>query len=349
MKISPFITLLSLLYFSVNTLSGLEQVQTQIATPFDFGQDSNRIVQIIKPESSEDYVSDLSQSLDFSQMGIDDFFHRFNHKLYGELVLPNGALSVHVIGFCRQGLATEQESDFYNSLFRVFCRRIKSAPYMDAEDVQYFIGKLPELLGYLYESEQKNNSSKSVVKEMLYDELSNNFEVLQERPEQFIDNLSRKICSNFMRLDPVQKGDVSPLKLRTSILKITDAALSKMVWAHPYNKEIWTSYKGIIGNILNLKVHHILNDHEDVKDLIDSATIQFCHFVNLAGGLLPVEFYHAVHEDLKTHIPGLDDYEEELDSISTLREIIQATMIENVAKSIAKERFGIITQEIMKS
>ena len=184
MRINSFFTVLMLLYLNVNFISGLENVATRPVSPLDFDQDSNRIVQIIKPESTEDYLEDLSQPLDFSPMGIDEFFHRFNHKLYAQLVLPNGALGVHVVSFCRQGYETEQGPDFYNSLFRIFTRRIKATPYMDAQDVEYFIGKLPDLLSYLYEADHKSNSPRTVVKNLLYDELSNNFEVLQEQPDR---------------------------------------------------------------------------------------------------------------------------------------------------------------------
>ena len=313
----------------------------------DFDQDSNRVVQIIKPESPEDYLEDLSQELDFSPMGIDEFFHRFNHKLYAELVLPNGALGVHVVSFCRQGYETEQGPDFYNSLFRIFTRRIKATPYMDAQDVEYFIGKLPDLLSYLYEADYKSNSPRTVVKNLLYDELSNNFEVLQEQPDRFLEKLSKQICSKFIQYDNNQKGDVTIHKLRTAIMKILDASLSKIAWAQPYDKGVWDSYKQILANIQHLKLHHIVTDSEDIKDLIDTATIRFCHFVNIAATQLPLDFYHTVHEELKSHIVGIDDFEEELDSISTTREIIQATMIENVAKAVAREKFGMLPQDAM--
>ncbi|OGB96858.1 hypothetical protein A3F06_00595 [candidate division TM6 bacterium RIFCSPHIGHO2_12_FULL_36_22] len=350
MKISPFLTVIfTLLYCNVNFVSGLENVPTRPLSPLDFDQDSNRIVQIIKPETIEDYVEDLSQPLDFSQLGIDEFFHRFNHKLYAQLVLPHGALSVHVIAFCRQGAESEQGPDFYNSLFRIFTRRIKATQYMDALDVEYFITKLPDLLSYLYEAEQKNSSAKLAVKDILYDDLSNKFELLQEQPETFLENLSKKICAKFIQYDSAQKGDVTIHKLRITIMKILDACLSKLAWSQPYDRDIWDNFKLILQAILHLKLHHIITDSEDIKDLIDTATIRFCHFVNLTGGLLPVDFYHAVNEDLKSHIMGIDDFEEELDCISTMREIIQATMIENVGKAVAKERFGLLAQENMQS
>ncbi|HJM68869.1 MAG TPA: hypothetical protein QGF02_02900 [Candidatus Babeliales bacterium] len=348
MKLSPFfITISTLLYCSVNFVSGLENVPTKQVSPFDFDQDNNRIVQIIKPESPEDYIEDLSQPLDFSQLGIDEFFHRFNHKLYAQLVLPNGALSVHVVGFCRQGVESEQGPDFYNSLFRIFTRRIKATQYMDGLDVEYFISKLPDLLSYLYENEQKNSSAKSAVKDMLYDDLSNKFELLQEQPETFLENLSKKICSKFLQYDSTQKGDVTTHKLRIAVMKILDACLARLAWSQPYDREIWESYKQILQGILHLKLHHIITDSEDIKDLVDTATLRFCHFVNLTGSQLPVDFYQTVNEDLKSHVMGIDDFEEELECISTIREIIQATMIENVGKAVAKERFGLLAQEDM--
>lgn len=343
MRISSHFAILMLLYLTANFCMGLDNVTDRPISPFDFDVDNSRIVQIIKPESTEDYVEDLVQPIDFSQMGIDDFFHRFNHKLYVQEVLRYGGLRTHLLSFCDEGVASEQGADFYHSLFRIFTRRVKATPCIDAEDLCVFLERLPNILSYLYLPQMRIKHPQVVVKDMLCSELNKNFDLFQEHPEAFLDKLSKDVCARVLHYDMPIKGEVDNTKLRNVTIKLIDSCLAKVAWSPPYDKEIWYSFKHILKSIMQLKMNHIIEDTDDIKDLIDTAVMRFCHNINVIGGKFSMDFYEAVREDLQSHIVGLDDFEEELEVLSTLREILQATMIENVGRAKAREKFGLIT------
>jgi hypothetical protein len=223
---------------------------------------------------------------------------------------------------------------------------MKAVNGIDAPDVTYFVGKLPTFLAHLFESPRDAMSAAQFsIQYMLYDQLSNNFESLQEDPEKFLNGVSTAICSSFFKKYLGTEDMMSIETLRGSTIKLVDICLSKMTWDISDGPAMWNNIKTTMNNILKLQDENIVINKRDVKELLDSLIIRLCYFVDLLGASIPMEFYQAVHEDLKHEIPGLDDFEEDLESLSSLREIVQATMMDNVSKSIAKNKFGIVAKK----
>ncbi|HBR70693.1 TPA: hypothetical protein DIC20_01260 [Candidatus Dependentiae bacterium] len=314
--------LLLVLPFFIQLINCKEASQNLISKTLNNVADIE-IITLHKDQNGDPTIDELQKNIVFSPSGLTCYFkHIYNCHKYTQEALPALPFK-HFEEFLRHGINTKQTRTYTKAVFRLFDKKFKAVPYINADELIPFLQKLPDLLEKDLEPDQNR---KFFVKRLIHFELEHNFEKLKQDPELFIDNLAEKIVESDFTIG----NEINRNQLRFSITKLIDTCLGKIMWS-PTDKDIWTNFMNIGKELNNLKEKGIISDSDDLDDCQWTLTTRFCFFLSLAGSTLSFEFYNQACEELTKGVQHLDIIPEQEELILSKAAQIKDTIVQNYA------------------
>lgn len=303
----------------------------------------NELIGLNKSDNVEPTFEELCRPVTFTPSGITCFFkHVYNVEKYAQEVLPELPFN-HLEQFLTHGIKTNQPRSYPKAVFRLFEKKFKAVPYINAAEFETFVQKLPDLTKlYL---EPNLTARKQTVKKIMRSELETNFDAFKQNPDTFLDNLAEKIVTS----EQLNAHEVTMEHLQYNIVKFIDTCLNKIIWSPSDKEDVWASFIKIGKDLGTLKEQGIVRSAEDLDDCLWTLTTRFCLFLSLSGSDLPLEFYEKAREDIHKGIACLDSIEEQEDLMTTKRSCVQDAIIRSAAKSYARGTFGILSDTTTKA
>lgn len=320
MKRSPL--LLLVLLFLIQLINSKDASGNLISRTLNNVADIE-IITLNKDQNGDPTLDELHKNIFFSPSGLTCYLkHIYNCPKYAQEALPALPFK-HLEEFLKHGIKTKQARSYTKAVFRLFDKKFKAVPFINADELIPFLQKLPDLLEKDLEPDQ---NSKFFVKRLIRFELEHNFEKLKQDPDLFIDNLAEKIVESDLSIG----NEVNRNQLRFSITKFIDTCLNKAIWS-PTDNDIWINFMNIGKELNTLKEKGIIKDSDDLDDCQWTLTTRFCFFLSLAGSTLSFEFYNQACEELAKGIQHLDDITEQEELILSKAAQIKDTIIQNYA------------------
>jgi hypothetical protein len=242
--------------------------------------------------------------------------------------------------FLRHGKQTNQGRKYPDATLRLFKLQIGKCEGLSAGALTDLLTELPHLVDYLFvDQSTKSENKKRAVKTVLYREFLSKFKELSANPAAFFDHLADEVL---MVANPDAHQEVSTDHLRQIIVRFIETCIGKLFW-DPSDKTTWANIKQIGDLLGRLREQNIITDKDDLNDLCWSLVHRVCHFVNVFGPELPMDFYEEVRKEIQNPCCTLLTLEEQEQLISTKCQVLERTVIEGVAKHHAEE-LGILTQ-----
>jgi len=299
-----------------------------------------QIITINKDSKSEPSLEDLCRGITFSPSGLTCYFkHIYNCPKYAQELLPALPFK-HLEEFLQHGISTNQPRTYTKAVFRLFDKKFKAVPYINAEEIVPFIKKLPTLLEKCLETEQ---DKKSFIKKLLRFELENNFELLKNDPDTFLDTVAEKIVESD---GACIENDINCNELRFSITRFIDTCLNKVIWSPSDKQNVWNSFIAIGQEISALKDTKVIKDNDDLDDCQWTLTTRFCLFLSLSGSDLPLEFYNEARDNLHQGIEHLDKLHEQEELILSKSAQIKESIMEGYSRAQGRDH-GLISEEVV--
>lgn len=179
------------------------------------------------------------QPLQMTAAGLHCFFDQlYNSKRYVEDFYPNNF--THLEQFLEHGLQTHQERGYAKAIISLFSQKTKGCMYISAYAFDDLLAQLPRLVGHHFTHPAKSaDQKKKEIKQILWQEFLNNFDVCKENPHQFFDAISETIVKT---VDPDAQQTVNTEYLRQTIIRFVENGLGKVLW-DPTDRNIWKSVK----------------------------------------------------------------------------------------------------------
>jgi len=321
--------LLLLLCFTqlINYTSAKNAISNTVAHVLD-----NELISIRKDEYIEPTIEELSQPVIFTPSGITCFInHRYNVEKYAQEVLPELPFN-HLEQFLVHGLRTNQPRSYTKAVFRLFEKKFKAVPYINAAEFESFVQRLPELIKLYLAPNQA--ARKRTVKMIMRSEMETNFDAFKQNPDAFLDNLAEKIVTS----EQADIHEVTLEHLQYNMAKFIDTCLNKIIWSPSDKDDVWANFIKIGKGLNTLKEQGVVRSTDDLDDCLWTLTTRFCLFLSLSGADLPVEFYEKACKEIHRGIACLDNIEEQEDLMLTKRACVHDAILKNVAKSYENAR-----------
>ena len=297
-----------------------------------------------QPTDARPPVPDLDlflQPLHMTTAGVQSFFENlYNSKRYTEDFYPNNF--THLEQFLEHGAQTQQEKSYTKAIFSLFSQKTKGCLYISAYAFDDLLAQLPRLVGYHFEQSAKTaEQKKQEIKQILWQEFLNNFEVCKTNPHQFFDNISDSVLN---AVDPDAHEEISSEYLRQNIIRFIESSLGKILW-DPTDKNIWNNVKSIGDHLVELTKHNIITNLDDLNDIAWSLVHRLCYFVEITGSELPLAFYEEVNLDLQNPTQELRLLEEQEELAESKKSMLEHVIFEGIARQHARE-YGLITEAL---
>ena len=211
------------------------------------------VISINRNQFEEPTLDELHKAITFTPSGLTCYFkHIYNCSKYAQEALPALPFK-HLEEFLIHGNKTNQPRSYTKAVFRLFDKKFKSIPFINAEELIPFLKKLPELLEKDLETDK---TKKFFISRLIRFELENKFENLKRDPDNFLDNLAEKIIESDFDID----SDINKSQLQFTITKFIDTCLNKAIWS-PTDKDIWKNFMDIGKELNNLEEKNIIRDN----------------------------------------------------------------------------------------
>jgi len=261
--------------------------------------------------------------------------------------------SSHVVQFLELSNELDLGTETVYVCLRLFYNKIKGCELVDDTVVGSLLEAMPENLEHHF-VESRPTTDLTFVKKNLENMLLNKFTYhmpeFRASPDTFLSTLSTEITQYFQ--EEVSNTEKERLaretreRLRNTIVKLFEVALTKTIWQPAEHKTIWKSFTGIAQGFQNLGSHGIIDHSDDLDDLLWSLIHRFCFFLDLAGASLPSSFYAEVEKDLRNGTVFFLEYQEQDEAIATKKDILIGALLQAKAKALAYEKSGIITMPL---
>lgn len=243
------------------------------------------------------------------------------------------------------GVQTHQSPVYAQSVFKLFSNIIKGAHYINATTLSHTLAQFPHHLER-YFSTVKNqryathhtgdtgllfDQFKSTVNNMLYIKFSSEYEFFRREPEKFLEHLA----DNVVR---ITQTEIEADKLRGTMIRFLELALSKIVWSPEDQEQTWESVKTIAANLGGLFEHTILEDVNDLDDLFWSLIHRYTYFIEITGSSLSVPFFEYIKNDIHQSNLLFLNLEEQDEFIESKRRYLQRVLMQAEVKARAFEK-----------
>lgn len=312
--------------------------QTRQSTPKN---EVHRIPTIYRPDIIKDvqpltdHLNHFLKPLDFTPEAIENFIkYTFNHPRYAAEFLPHNF--THIKQFLVNGKEKQLPRIYTKSVCKLFSKKIKETPYTNAYAFSAIIQDIPDLCDYHF-SPQTRSSLEGVtekVKDLLYSSFLNKFSYFQDKPDEFLDELSEHIASETKKND---EEDVSDDQLRYSIIHLLENGLNKIIWSAEDQHEIWPSIKKLDEDLSTLAERQIIGEDDDLDDLYWSLANRFCYFIEQMSEHLDLSFYTPIKKDIEESNLVMFQLEEQEDNMESKAQRMARAIVEAEAKYQAQK------------
>lgn len=282
----------------------------------------------------------------FTRNGIQYYLQTvFNDPSYVQNFLPYSMS--HFTQFLEHAHSTKQTKAFMEYSLRLFCNKIKAAPYISALAFSDMLEKIPNLLkGYAITTYEEIDFSciKNSIKNTLYDMFLNRFALFKQEPEKFLDDLSHDLVKKVETIYALEER-IAQERLVQMLLRFLDITTLKLMWTPHDQIYVWDSVKKIANQFADLLNQGIIN-RDELDDLYRSLIERFCYFLDLSGSELSTDVIQKMKEDVAASDILLFSLEEQEDLIETRAERMMNALIQTEAKIEAK-KYGMITDVLV--
>jgi len=280
----------------------------------------------------------------------------YNKRSYAQSLSQDGQPILDYLELCNN-FSMDQTTVYVG--MRLFNNKIKSCELIDDTVILQLLKPLPDILERFFDEEKnKEATSKASIEflrkhteDVMLTRFTEDLPEFQDEPDIFLSNLSDELTNavkkEFAKLEKAHKKNLEKYeareRLRQTIIKFFETALSKTIWNTKSYEGIWNSFLTIANQLQHLGTHLIIDHMDDLDDLLWSLTHRFCYFLELTGAYLPVTFYEEIEIDLHNQVVYFLEAQEQDDAIKTKKEILTEALIKAKTKAIAFKR-GIVSR-----
>lgn len=243
---------------------------------------------LLDQKNEQELLDTLLVSIEFTEKGLTTFFKQtFNNPHYKEL-LPYSFS--HFVQCIRFGKRTEQPTDYYERIIRLFIQKTKVCPFVTACAFERMITRTTPLFIEITLPHELPLWQR--IKESLSTSFSDYFGLLKSEPDEFFEFLGRSLADN-----EYQKK-YSEDKIKELLLRFFATTIDKIVWTPHDQKEVWNSFKTIGNSLFFLHEKKVIPDIQDVNELYHGLIERFCYFLELSGTALEPSVLADIKQDL---------------------------------------------------
>lgn len=280
--------------------------------------------------------------VNFTGQGVNKFLKNiYNKPAYLEL-LPNNFS--HFVQFLEFGAKTKQKDHYIKSVVRLFSKKLKAIPYVNAYAYSYLLEKLPPVLDCYVTTRTLHDhaETKDKISGLIYEAFVSRFSLCKTDPESFLGGLSNQIFTVVAHESDIVTSAVGKEQIRQLMVRFFELGISKLVWSPSDHKEIWDSVKSIGEQLANLHERKVISQADDLDDLYWSLVHRFCYFIDLSGEDLPLQFYATVKKDVAEHAATFLVLEEQESAIETKAQTLAQALMHGEARARARDRGMVI-------
>ena len=259
---------------------------------------------------------------------------------YRKDILPNNFS--YLIQLLEYGSKTNQPRDYTQNVLSLFSKLLKGAEYVNSYVFSSLVEQLPRLLKNNFMFYQPGSPTEQLalndidvldrlqqsVTTFMYGKFTNEFSLFKENPDQFLDDLTRKIVN-------ATSEEMSIEALRQTVVRFMEVGLSKLIWNAQDHEKSWESLKTLSDKIATLMEFNIVDDLNDLDELFWTLIHRYCYFLELHTTELPVSFYERVKQDISTQQLTLFDLEEQETFLQSKSECLIHTLLTQEAQKRA--------------
>lgn len=253
-------------------------------------------------EIDQAFISLCQQEITLSKEGINNFIVRvYNHPHYATDFLPFSFS--HVLQLLGHGKQKKLSPAYVYSTLRLFNTKVKTCSFISASAFEELLSQLPDLLAH---NEQAHNTPesthtrsgstalstleklKNTVKEILFHSFLNKFQLFQDKPDDFLEEVSTTITRS-VEHEAISSG---------IILRFLENTIHRLSWPVDDQDKIWDSFKSISCHLENLYNCSLIANSDDLDELYWSLTHRFCIMLDTFAAHLNPSVYAAVKKDL---------------------------------------------------
>jgi hypothetical protein len=236
------------------------------------------------------------QPIKFTHHGMRCYIrHAYNHPDYGTDFLPNNFF--HMVQFFKRN--TPQSRNYYQSVFRMFCNKLKQSMYVNPYALSELTEEITPLLKNIFHPTfiPAFSQLQEKISSLMHDTMLQKFDSLKLDPVTYFDDLSHDILRNINATQELT-GDISVEELRKSMLIFFELSLNKCIWNPNEYNEAWHSVKTLSNQLHQLSLAEIITDQDDLNSLFISLIERFCLYLDLSFAEIPTEFYSILQADI---------------------------------------------------
>lgn len=290
-----------------------------------------------------------SEATDYTQPILESVKAFCNERDSITLLSQNGAPLVDYLKVCNE-LNLDVES-LYIAL-RLFYNKMKACELIDPSVINHILSQMPDNLAKYfdpeYEKKQLVDRFEREFKRVTTLHLANHFDLFQEKRDQFVTDLSKELSkTTHFQLKESEENTVHEYteRLRQTIIRFIDNALSRMLWQPTMFESIWPAFMSTADHIYTLARKNIINHMDDVDDLCWSLVHRFCYFLELYGSTLPRAFYDDIERQITDGEVFFLEVGEQDEGVTSKKDILMQALLNAKTKSIAFEKSGLITDQ----
>jgi hypothetical protein len=262
--------------------------------------------------------------------------------------------ATHVVEFLEISDEMNLSVDHIYVCLRLFYNKLKGAEALDDTVAVQLLNNLPILLKRHFDSDNETDSKlnlafiKKSSENLILSRLTDHHTQFRTTPDLFISNLAQDLCSFFNQEQERLKKEVElneyRERLRQTVIRFFETALSKVVWNPKAPEGIWSSFIGIGNGLRSLATNNVIIHMDDLDDMFKSLTLRFCYNVDLFGGALPLQFFDEVDHDLNNGLVLFLEADEQDAGIKSKKDEIKDHLLQAKTKALAYINNGIISQ-----
>lgn len=259
---------------------------------------------------------------------------------YRRDILPNNFS--YLIQLLEYGHKTDQPRDYTQNVFSLFSKLLKGSEYVNSYVFGSLVEQLPHLLkkNFMYykpgsPTEQLALNDLDILDRLqhtvatcMYGKFSNEFNTFKENPDNFLDDLTKKIIN-------ATAQEMSIESLRQTVVRFLELGLGKLIWSANDHDRSWESLKTMSDRIATLMECNIIDDLNDLDELFWTLIHRYCYFLDLHTTELPIAFYEKVKQDISTQQLTLFDLEEQENFLQSKSQCLMHTLLTQEAKKRA--------------
>lgn len=272
----------------------------------------------------------------------------YNRQGYGKALSQDGS---HIIEFLKLNNELNLDRTTVYVILRLFHNKMKSAEceLIDDTVAQQLLKEMPSLLENQFkEQEEKKLESvtfiQSHTEELMLNAFINHLPKFQQQPDTFIsgiaENIGDLVKQEITQIKIKHQKEIveleSQIRLRSTIIRMFENILGKLVWNIKSYEGIWVSFITIANRLQLLGAHDIIDHMDDLDDLLWSLTHRFCWFLDFAGHALPLEFYEEIETDLVNKVVYFLEVPEQDPGIKNKKDTLIEALINAKTKAIAQ-------------